>query len=81
MEVDASPSTVNTAISAAAKGEEAEVDDYTLLKLKQRKLTFLEIQEEFIKDEVGNLKREILRAAEEVTPSNGYLIVVYFLKL
>jgi 26S proteasome regulatory subunit T3 len=41
-------------------------DTYTQLKLKERRLQFLEIQEEYIKDEVKNLKREILRAQEEV---------------
>jgi 26S proteasome regulatory subunit T3 len=30
-------------------------------------LKFLEIQEEYIKDEVKNLKRELLRAQEEVS--------------
>lgn len=32
----------------------------------QKKIEFLEIQEEYIKDEVKNLKRELLRAQEEV---------------
>lgn len=41
-------------------------DPFTQLKLKERKYTFLEIQEEYIKDEVKNLKRELLRAQGEV---------------
>lgn len=45
---------------------EKERDEYSHLKLKQRRLTFLEIQEEYIKDEVKNLKRELLRSQEEV---------------
>lgn len=32
----------------------------------EKKIEFLEIQEEYIKDEVKNLKRELLRAQEEV---------------
>jgi len=48
-------------------GEEAvHEDEYRQLKLKQRRLTFLEIQEDYIKDEVKNLKRELLRSQEEV---------------
>lgn len=36
------------------------------MKQLQRQLEFLEIQEEYIKDETKNLKRELLRAQEEV---------------
>lgn len=46
--------------------DETEKDAYTRLKLKERALTFLGIQEEYIKDEVKNLKRELLRAQAEV---------------
>jgi 26S proteasome regulatory subunit T3 len=41
-------------------------DLYTRVKLLERKLKFLEIHEEYIKDEVKNLKRELLHAQEEV---------------
>jgi hypothetical protein len=41
-------------------------DLYTRVKLLQRRLKFLEIHEEYIKDEVKNLKRELLHAQEEV---------------
>lgn len=41
-------------------------DEYRALKLRQRRLAFLQIQEDYIKDEVKNLKRELLRSQEEV---------------
>lgn len=40
----------------------AEEDLYAKLKTLQRQLEFLEIQEEYIKTEQTNLKRELLRA-------------------
>eukprot|EP00002_Diphylleia_rotans_P008279 TRINITY_DN1802_c0_g1_i1.p1 TRINITY_DN1802_c0_g1~~TRINITY_DN1802_c0_g1_i1.p1 ORF type:complete len:419 (-),score=114.04 TRINITY_DN1802_c0_g1_i1:175-1431(-) len=52
--------------SANATATLAEADYYTRMKQLQRKLEFLDIQEEYIKDELRNLKREILRAQEEV---------------
>jgi 26S proteasome regulatory subunit T3 len=48
---------------AAAGGEE---DLYVKLKKAQRALELLEIQEEYVKDEMRNLKRELVRAQEEV---------------
>mmetsp|Transcript_2141 Transcript_2141/g.2603 ORF Transcript_2141/g.2603 Transcript_2141/m.2603 type:complete len:390 (-) Transcript_2141:102-1271(-) len=45
---------------------EQEQDNYKRLKNLQRQMKFLSIQEEYIKDEQKNLKREILRAQEEV---------------
>lgn len=46
--------------------ELSEPDLYTKLKRLQRHLEFLELQEEYIKDEHKNLKKELLRAQEEV---------------
>ncbi|CAK9189448.1 unnamed protein product [Sphagnum troendelagicum] len=43
-----------------------EEDLYTRQKLLQRQLEFVDIQEEYIKDEQKNLKRELLRTQEEV---------------
>jgi len=43
-----------------------EEDLYTPQKLLQRQLEFVDIQEEYIKDEQKNLKRQLLRAQEEV---------------
>ncbi len=44
----------------------SEEDLYTRLKTLQRQLDFLAIQEDYVKDEQKNLKRELLRAQEEV---------------
>ncbi|CAM6024809.1 unnamed protein product [Sphagnum balticum] len=43
-----------------------EEDLYARQKLLQRQLEFVDIQEEYIKDEQKNLKRELLRAQQEV---------------
>jgi len=43
-----------------------EDDLYSKLKNTQRQLEFLAIQEEYIKDEQKNLKRELVRAKEEI---------------
>ena len=43
--------------------ESKEHDDlYVRFKTLQRQLEFIEIQEEYVKDETKNLKRELLRA-------------------
>lgn len=57
----------------------AELDDedlYTRQKLLQRQLEFVDIQEEYIKDELKNLKRELLRAQEEVKRIQSVPLVI-----
>jgi 26S proteasome regulatory subunit T3 len=66
MEVDA----------AAAEAQAAEVDAYTRLKTLQKSLDFLDIQEEYIKDEQKNLQRELLRAREEVKRIQSVPLVI-----
>eukprot|EP00210_Caulerpa_lentillifera_P007083 g6776.t1 len=51
-------------------------DFYTRLKTQQRELEFLEIQEEYIKEEQRNLKRELLRAQEEVKRIQSVPLVI-----
>lgn len=46
--------------------EESEEDLYATLKGLQRTQEFIDIQEEYIKDEMKNLKRELIRAKEEL---------------
>ncbi|KAK9768042.1 26S proteasome regulatory subunit 6B [Basidiobolus ranarum] len=53
-----------------------EEDLYTKLKKLQRHLEFLEIQEEYIKDEQKNLKRELIRAQEEVKRIQSVPLVI-----
>ena len=56
--------------------EESEEDLYTRLKELQRELEFVEIQEEYIKDEQKNLKIELLRAQEEVKRIQAVPLVI-----
>jgi 26S proteasome regulatory subunit T3 len=54
-----------------------ESDDYyTRYKKLQRHLELLELQEEYIKDEQKNLKRELLRAQEEVKRIRSVPLVI-----
>ena len=57
-------------------GGESEEDLYTRLKELQRELEFVEIQEEYIKDEQKNLKIELLRAQEEVKRIQAVPLVI-----
>ncbi|PPD81319.1 hypothetical protein GOBAR_DD21770 [Gossypium barbadense] len=55
----------------------AEEDDlYCRLKSLQRQLEFIDIQEEYVKDEQKNLKRELLRAQEEVKRIQSVPLVI-----
>ncbi len=51
-------------------------DLYTQLKLIQRQKDFLAIQQEYVKDEQKNLKRELLRAQEEVKRIQSVPLVI-----
>jgi 26S proteasome regulatory subunit T3 len=53
-----------------------EQDLYTKLKKLQRHLEFLALQEEYIKDEQKNLKRELIRAQEEVKRIQSVPLVI-----
>jgi len=54
----------------------SEGDLYTTLKNIQRQLDFTAIQAEYIKDEQKNLKRELLRAQEEVKRIQSVPLVI-----
>lgn len=56
----------------------ADLDDdlYSRLKTLQRQLEFIEIQEEYVKDELKNLRREHLRAQEEVKRIQSVPLVI-----
>lgn len=45
---------------------EEEEDLYAKFKSLQRELEFLDIKEEYVKDEMRNLQRELIRAKEEL---------------
>merc|ERR1719473_499551 len=54
----------------------AEPDLYMRLKELQRQIEFLDIQEEYIKDEMKNLKREMIRAQEEIKRVQSVPLVI-----
>ncbi|WVZ59907.1 hypothetical protein U9M48_009991 [Paspalum notatum var. saurae] len=60
------PPSYPAAFSTAAPAEGHEDDLYCRYKSLQRHLEFIEIQEDCVKDELRNLRREELRAKEEV---------------
>jgi 26S proteasome regulatory subunit T3 len=54
----------------------ASSDLYSKMKLLQKQLEFLDIQEDYIKDEMQNLKRELVRAKEEVKRIQSVPLVI-----
>lgn len=58
------------------EGTSDEEDLYSRLKSLQRQLEFIDIQEEYVKDEQKNLKRELLRAQEEVKRIQSVPLVI-----
>ncbi|XP_062119418.1 26S proteasome regulatory subunit 6B homolog [Humulus lupulus] len=60
-----------------AQHQSSDEDDlYSRLKSLQRQLEFIDIQEEYIKHEQKNLKRELLRAQEEVKTIQSVPLVI-----
>ncbi|KAI3806232.1 hypothetical protein L1987_22131 [Smallanthus sonchifolius] len=55
---------------------DTEDDLYTRLKSLNRQIEFIEIQEEYVKDELKNLKREQLRSQEEVKRIQSVPLVI-----
>ena len=74
----------NPAHTKAARCQEADASSCLTpplpfvhqLKRAQRHLEFLEIQESYIKDEMKNLKREMIRAKEEVRQIQSVPLVI-----
>lgn len=60
----------------ASAGADADADVYTELKQLQRQYELLEIQEEYVKDEMKSLKRELLHAQEEVKRIQSVPLVI-----
>jgi 26S proteasome regulatory subunit T3 len=69
---DAEMSDAPTPMAPAKTGP----DVYARMKAFQRQLEFLEIQEEYIKDEMQNLKRELVRAKEEIKRIQSIPLVI-----
>ena len=55
---------------------QVQVDQFTRLKTLEKQLEFISLQENFIKDEQNNLKRELLRAQEEVKRIKSVPLVI-----
>jgi 26S proteasome regulatory subunit T3 len=70
------PSYTATSGPSASSGGDDEDDLYGRLKTLQRHMEFVEIQEEYVKDEQKNLKRELLRAQEEVKRIQSVPLVI-----
>lgn len=70
-----SPQTISQ-VKPQILGTSSEDDLYTKLKTLQRQIDFLGIQEDYIKDEQKNLKRELLRAQEEVKRIQSVPLVI-----
>ncbi|CAN0098917.1 unnamed protein product, partial [Ectocarpus sp. 12 AP-2014] len=60
----------------AAEDAGAAQDVYVKLKSLQKHMEFLDIQEEYIKDEMKNLKRELIRAKEEIKRIQSVPLVI-----
>ena len=79
---DSGPATPAAAPAETAKpngggGAELSLDDlYTKYKKLQQQLEFLAVQEEYIKDEQRNLKKEYLHAQEEVKRIQSVPLVI-----
>lgn len=61
---------------AGTSGETQQQDVYVKLKSLQKHMEFLDIQEEYIKDEMKNLKRELIRAKEEIKRIQSVPLVI-----
>jgi len=76
MEVDTPVDVLNMKKPEEGEIEESEEDLYKKLKALERELEFLDIQEDYIKEEQKNLKREMLRAQVEVKRIQSVPLVI-----
>ncbi|ELK11405.1 26S protease regulatory subunit 6B [Pteropus alecto] len=67
---------LKTGLSFLGPEPENLKDLYSCHKKLQQELEFLEVQEEYIKDEQKNLKKEFLHAQEEVKPIQSIPLVI-----
>lgn len=56
--------------------EEKQVDFYQEVKSLEKQLDFVELQEEYLKDEMRHLQRELLRAKEEIRRIQSVPLVI-----
>lgn len=67
---------VSKGVNNCSQEQAINKDPYSKLKQLQRQLEFLTIQEEYVKDEQKNLKRELIRAKEEVKRIQSVPLVI-----
>jgi len=67
---------MNTDFASSAASDPVTRDLFLRLKELENTIQFLDIQEEYIKDEQKNLKRELLRAQEEVKRIQSVPLVI-----
>ena len=70
------PSAIPNLDSLEDLGEDTSNDEYSTLKKLQRHLEYLNLQEEYIKDEQRSLKRELVRAQEEIKRIQSVPLVI-----
>uniref|UniRef100_A0A7S2XX15 AAA+ ATPase domain-containing protein n=1 Tax=Fibrocapsa japonica TaxID=94617 RepID=A0A7S2XX15_9STRA len=63
-------------VSATKLQETKQHDEYVRLKSLKKHVDFLDLQEEYIKDEMKNLKRELIRAKEEIKRIQSVPLVI-----
>jgi len=74
-----SPASGSVSTPALAKMHhrtDADTDLYAKMKALHRHIEFLDIQEAYVKDEMKNLKREVIRAREEVKRIQSVPLVI-----
>lgn len=65
-----------TKVTKRSAADEFQDDPYSRLKKLERHLEYINLQEEYIKDEQRNLKRELVRAQEEVKRIQSVPLVI-----
>jgi len=65
-----------TTTTAPPTAKPQEEDKYTDMKALERQLEFVELQEEYLKDEMRHLQRELLRAKEEIRRIQSVPLVI-----
>lgn len=70
---DDNPLSLTASAANGSSSEDADLEDlYTRYKRLHQQLEFLYVQEEYIKDEQRNLKKEYLHAQEEVNEARSH---------
>lgn len=77
MNVDTTGTTSTTLLEKTGLANPEKTDDlYVMYKMLERQLEFLDIQENYVKEEMKSLKRELLHAQEEVKRIQSVPLVI-----